>query len=679
MGGVRNGPGADPPEKADTRQRAPAGPHRSREAASGLEPLEKHRQVATRLLREGHAARAFGEMVRASRTLPMTPRLAAVLVAFSQRAGTEAAAIALLSSALNPTRGETRRAVRLQLARLLRKVGQKPRAIETLQLLVQEFPGDRRARRLFELLSGRAAPTAPASRAPRRSATPIPTHTLRFGAPWGEDEHTLESPEPPNARFSPRAPSLERQATLLDVPTWGQEEEVTSEVSGLPFSTLDTPPAPPRDDATGSPFSPQRRTYDVTDELSDLPVEEDASFSAPPPPPSTSRSGPPVPWAQDDDETGPSLPRIPRGEPAEDPRQEAQLIARQAWRELAQFYLSRADATRDVAVRAESLTRLAEVLEDELHDGAEAARVYGQIVALTGDKSALAEQVRLLAQRSDGDDWAVRRVLDEAVQRASTPETRAIAFLARAERLLSTGERDLARADFEASLALEPQSLPALIGLARCASAPERPEISRRLRAVLATLPRRALLRTEGLRCLAELCAPPHGDARTAHWAWTEVLAENPGDAPAQEQLIEWTRRLGDTEGLSRLLRASLAREPRGPVARKVRLELVALWEAAGDRDAALAELRQAVRFEPGHKDAWLLLVERLIELGQHGEAAWALEHAATATEDDRERMGAWERLARFCRDVLGDAARAQVYANRAENLRGALSEPVFE
>ncbi|OJH37659.1 tetratricopeptide repeat protein [Cystobacter ferrugineus] len=688
MAGVRNGKGADSPDKADTRPRAPAGPLRSREGAEGLDPVERHRQSASRLLREGHAARAFGEMVRASRALPMSPRLAAVLVAFSQLAGTEAAAIALLSSSLPSTRGDTRRAVRLQLARLLRRVGQKSRAIETLQSLVKEFPGDRRARRLIELLSGRA-PSAP--RPPRREGTPpggfvvppapgaagsppIFSETLMFGATsWGEDEHTQENPAPPDARFSPRASSVDdRHGTPLETASpWArQEEEITSEASGLPFSTGDAPPSSPREDSEGAAFSHRRMTLDVTD---DLPLDEDDAPAAPPP--AALRSGAPVPWGQDD-ETGPSIPRLQRREQPEDPRLEAQLIARQAWRELAQFYLSRADATHELSVRAEALTRLAELLENELHDGVEAARVYGQIVALTGDKSALAEQVRLLSQRSDGDDWAVRRVLDEAVQRASTPEARASAFLARGERLLSTGEGALARADFEACLALAPQSLPALIGLARCVSEPERPGVAERLRAVLTTIARRAPLRAEGLRCLAELVSHPNGDARLAHWAWTEVLAENPGDAAAQEQLLELTRRLGDAEGLSRLLRASLAREPRGPVARKARLELVALQEAAGDQDAALAELRLAVRFEPGHKEAWLLLVERLIALGQNGEAAWALEHAATATEDDRERMGAWERLARFCRDVLGDAARAQVYANRADNLRTSLAEP---
>ncbi|HLM48124.1 MAG TPA: tetratricopeptide repeat protein, partial [Myxococcaceae bacterium] len=119
--------------------------------------VEQHRRIASRLLGEGQAARAFGELVRASRVVPMTPRLAAVLVAFSLHAGTEASAIALLSSALGTTRGDVRRAVRLQLARLLRRVNQLPRAIETLQALVDENPGDRRASKLISEAFRRAA------------------------------------------------------------------------------------------------------------------------------------------------------------------------------------------------------------------------------------------------------------------------------------------------------------------------------------------------------------------------------------------------------------------------------------------------------------------------------------------------------------------------------------------
>jgi cellulose synthase operon protein C len=546
MGGVRNG------EDASSAGMPPSGV-----SAEVLDMVERHRLIAVRLLREGQAPRAFGELVRASRALPMTPRLAAMLVAFSLRAGTEAAAITLLSSALVHTRGDTRRAVHLQLARLLRRVGQLPRAIEKLQALVDEAPGDRRARRLLEALA------------------------------------------PPAA--SPRAP-------------------------------------PPRKEED----SPHRHTTDL-----EIPVV--------------------VP---------PESPPAPRQElPPEEPHLESRLIARGAWRELARFYLAQADRETEPSVRAEFLTRLAEVLEDELEDPAGAARVYGQIVALTGDQAALAEQVRLLSSRDDGDDWAVRRALDEAVQRASHPGTRVAAYLARAERLLANGALEEARADFEAAESLSPGSLPALMGLARGTTGEERSLAVERLRTVLAAMPRRSPRRVEGLRCLARLAGESLTEAKLAHWAWTEVLAEEPEDVSAREQLLELARRLGDRAGVHRLLRARLAGGPRGPGARKAWLELVASLEADGDSEGALAELRQALRSEPGHREAWLLLVERLLARSQWGEAAWALEHAATATEDETERMRAWERLARHCREKLGDAARAQVYANRAEGLRQSIAE----
>ncbi|WP_233261929.1 tetratricopeptide repeat protein [Vitiosangium sp. GDMCC 1.1324] len=715
--------------------------------------VERHRQRATRLLNEGQAARAFGELVRASRALPMTPRLASALVTFSLRAGTEAAAIALLSSSLGNTRGDTRRAVRLQLARVLRRVNQLPRAVEALQALVDEAPGDRRARRLLDVLFRRISGeeiTPQDSSESLASASPVPqaeegsgvfpivqgealedvpepvrqdasaaedlahrSETVEFSAPWLEDEHTVEVSGPPDARFVPRSPPPEakakalegpaddrhgtllempapgakapeepaddRHGTLLEMPAPWLQDEATSEASDLPFALAQSPTSAPRDDSAGDASSHRRTTVDVTPYL---PEEEETSTEPPVsrlespliPLPAGLKTDAPIPWGGDED-TVPSRQLVPRQEDPEETRQEAQLIARQAWRELAQFYLASADRAKDLGVRADTLTRLAELLEDELQDTAGAARVYGQIVALTGDRAALAEQVRLLSQRADGDDWVVRRVLDEAVQRASNPRARAAAFLARGERLLSTGERDRARPDFEAAVAISPHSIPALMGLARCVADADRAGTTERLRAALAAVPRRTPHRAEGLRCLAELAGGALADARLAHWAWSEVLAESPEDVLAQDQLLELTRQLGDRAGLSRLLRARLAREPRGLVARKARLELVATLEALGEPEAALVELRQAVRFEPGHKEAWLLLVDRLIALGKSGEAAWAMEHAATATEDDEERRGTWERLARFCREVLGDAARAQVYANRAENLRTAIVE----
>lgn len=737
MGGVSNGKDAGSPEAGDSGQRSASGG--SSEDVRVPDLVERHRKSATLLLKEGLAARAFGELVRASRALPMTPRLASALVAFSLRAGTEAAAIALLSSALASVRGDTRRAVRLQLARVLRRVDQIPRALESLQALVDESPGDRPARRLRDLLARKASPSTAASAEEEAQAAPIvqgralpneapervpPSvsetlhrlETLEFSSPWAEEEHTADALGPPSAPFSPRAaeprpeppvaspapapapapapvasvvpgPVAAPHVTVLEMASpWAQEEEeVTSEAeaSGLPFALPPPVVSSPRDDLDGAAFSHRRVSLDVTaflpeeeDTATELPPSPDGAPVAPsvPPLPASLRATVPVPWGADD-ETGPSRPRVQRQDNPEQTRREAQLIARRAWRELAKFYLARAEEAQDPSSRAEDLTRLAELLENELQDTVEAARVYGQIVELTGDEAALSEQVRLLSQRAEDGDRAVRRVLDEAVQRASTPRARAVALLARGERLLTKGELALAREDFGAVVGLTPQSLPALMGLVRSVPAAERARAAERLRAVLAGLPRRAPGRLEGLRCLAELAGGPLADAQLAHWACTEILADDPGDLQAQDQLLELTRRIGDKAGLARLLRVRLGKEPRGPVARKARIELVATLEAAGERDASLAELRQAVRFEPGHKEAWVLLVERLIELGQKGEAAWAMEHAATATEDDEERLRTWERLARFCRETLGDAARAQVYATRADNLREAIAE----
>ncbi|GEN05038.1 hypothetical protein SAMN05443572_1011418 [Myxococcus fulvus] len=352
---------------------------------------------------------------------------------------------------------------------------------------------------------------------------------------------------------------------------------------------------------------------------------------------------------------------------------EAQFIARRAWKELAQLYLKRADRAKDPAMRAEALTRLAEVMETELQDPAGAARMYGEIVELTGDRVALREQVRLLASRDDAS--LVRRALDEAIQRARTGRARATALLTRGERWLHMGELQKARADFEAAEALVPGMVPALAGLLLCVEGEERLSLASRLRTVLAGLQRRTPDRAEALRVLARTAEEQLLDSQLAQWAWSEVLAENPESEQARERLLWLARELGDSASLGQLLRAQIARESRGPAARQARLELVATLEAAGDMEAALGELRQAVRFEPGHKEAWLLLVERLWARGNQGEAAWALEHAATATEDELEREQTWDRLARLWRESLGNAERAQVYARRAEGLRLAREE----
>jgi tetratricopeptide (TPR) repeat protein len=786
MGGVRNGKSAGTPEPAAAREDA---------LRAGAPDVG--------LLREGSAARAFGALARASRTEPMTPRLAAALVRFALLAGTEAAAITLLDATSVSTAAD-RLAVRRQLARVLRRVGQLPRAIASLEALLAERPQDRRARRGLQELQSRleGAESQPASGA-RGVLSKRPTRKAGVQGPaiWDEDAGYREPTQVESSSGTPAEPSPEpshvepRTKTELELPAvteasnpppaearpaaveppvadtaasplpparhsapsvpWPEEEapaevavvppvvrdarvrppregawaadedtgEVTSEA--LPFLPGDAPPetpsrsrveepSPARAERTKTPVAAQAATGPVKDppapaaaspsdtqevSLADLEAALGSARASGATPPSVepprpgespgARTPPSAPPArvESTDASGAGQGRVSGSPPeagaaskAEDAEElarsqklEAQLIARQAWRELAQLYLKRADRAKDVSVRAEALTRLAEVMETELQDPAGAARMYREIVDLTGDRTALREQMRLLSTR--GDASLVRRALDEAIHRARSDRARAGALLTRGERWLHMGEPGKARADFEAAEALAPGLLPVLAGLLRCVTDAERPAIAERLRVALAAAPRRAAERLEGLRLLAQAAETSLGDPRMAQWAWTEVLAESPESEQARGQLVALARRLGDLKALGHLLRAQLAREPRGPSARQARLELVSTLDALGDADAALHELRQAVRFEPGHKEAWLLLVDRLTTHGSMGEAAWALEHAATATEDELERERTWERLARLWRDVLRNPERAQVFARRAEGLRQAREE----
>jgi hypothetical protein len=821
--------------------------------------VAQHLQVAFGLLKEGQSPQAFGELVHATRTLPMTRRLAAALVALSLKAGTEAVAVTVLANAARKVRGEARREVQRQLARVLRRSDQLPRAIETLEGLLVAFPQDLAARRVLQVLlerTGRWEALATwleseaqeavrlgqfgrAARAARwrarvqaeqlrnmsraaESYSQVANYLERMGdadgafavrldglralhssgasesvltaaasvcmsaaARLGRDDqarHVLEelglipamdeappmpeatepeerpyAPEPRSAEPEPQRPEpepqrpapkpqrpapepqraeperrlAERERRLASPEPRRTEPELRlAEPKTRPAEPVPEPAAPetPAARTKTEEFEIEAGTAEPTAQPAEAEARPVVPEAAPAEPPA--EAGDPVPpvelylprllavldaassgqaegalsapapagegAAQDkaaeagsqaapkkvEEDNAGQAPKPEEPPPASvelwnDPtalqRLEAQLIARKSWQELAQFYLMRADRAKDPSLRAEALTRLAELLENELGDPSGAARIYREIVKQTGDRDALKEQLRLIAQR--GEPALVRRALDEAVQLARTPKARAAAYLTRAERELAAGETAQAKADFETAEALTPGMLLVLAGLVRCVSDAERPAVAQRLRAALTAAPRRSPDRLDALRTLATIAEDSLKDAKLAQWAWAEVLAEDPAESHARQRLLELTRALGDKAALSQLLREQLAREPRGTAARQARMELVAALEESGDADGALNELRQAVRFEPGHKEAWLLLADRLNEHGQIGEAAWAMEHAATATEDEAERQRAWVRLASFCYNVLKDPARGEMYSRRAENLRQALLE----
>ena len=92
-----------------------------------------------------------------------------------------------------------------------------------------------------------------------------------------------------------------------------------------------------------------------------------------------------------------------------------------------------------------------------------------------------------------------------------------------------------------------------------------------------------------------------------------EILAVVPDHAAASLLLASARRRSGDSAGAAQVLESLLAAHPRWSA---VHFEQ-ALWLAGTGRgDAAIEALRQVVRLNPGHPDAWRVLGDHLMAIG---------------------------------------------------------------
>ena len=666
--------------------------------------VQMHLEIALRLAREGSALQGFQELVRACRAVPMNARLAAALATLALEAGTHAVAIVLISESVEDAEGEERIDVLRQLVRVARRSGDLEKAQEVTAVILAERPEDRRARAVLNALLARqqrwdeldASLDKETRESLRRGRLKAASRSaLKRARLWAE---TLDDP----ARAALRAMQAAQYAEQ------GRDLQSAFVLRLLWLRNLHRAKAPGRaleeaarlvlnlSDRVGQRESAQSLVDELG--LAQVTSSGDHTLNSVDTTPvvgtvnSTSGevtpSGPPTPRrhstqlelmavAQAAEAVGrqPEAAAILAAAVREgpDPRAaqklEAHFVQRGAWRELAAFYRDTLARTTLKAERARWAEKLAELLESELKDVEGAARAWAEVAAATGDTRAVAEQVRLLAQQKD--NTGVRDALDAGVKQALAPAERSRALVLRAEEALTRREVAAARADFEAALKLSAWQPDAAAGLAELAAVQGELAPLRFLDQALARIQKRTRGRGDLYRRLARLADAPARDAMLSRASWTEVLAELPGDEEASARLLALTRADGDDASLERLLVEALARDPRGVRPRMMRMELVTLLERAGREGDALEALKQAVRAEPGHREAWLAYAERLIALGQRdAEAAWALEHAATATDDQAQRLRLWRRLGAFVRDQLGDEARALTYETRAEKLQ---------
>lgn len=640
--------------------------------------VDMHLSIAARLLREGSAARAFSELVRATREGPLTARLASSLARVALLANTTGPAVTLIADALTDADEDERGGILRALARLHRRANDLESARERLVVLLAESAGDRRARFVLNALLEReerwdeldASLERETRENHRRGKLRSASRTaLRRARLWAErlgDPSRAALRYGQAAQYAAQADDLE-SAFLLRL-LWLRSLHQSQAPKNVIEEALDL--ALDAGDAVGRADRVEALAAELGLKAAAAPAR--AAAKEPERRHSTQIELMSVAEAVKT-QNRPEVAAILAAAVAEAPepvalrRLEAHYVARGAWRDLAALYRKNAAEAPSAQAKVEQLEKLAELMESELHDAVGAARVYGEMVAL-GDGRAVAEQVRLLNLQKDSK--GVRAALDESVQRTTDPKLRADALVLRADDALARREIDAAKRDFTEALQLQPLHAAAAAGLAELVAAEGKRESVSTLVAALKALPRRRPGRAELYRRLARLADSPLKDTRLAREAWTEVLAELPEDEEALAHLAELCRAVGDEVQLEAVLKAQLQREPRGNRARKAHLELVALLEKAGRRDEALEALKAAVRFEPGNRDAWLALSDRFLSMGLPDEAVWALEHGATATESGVERMRLWMRLARVVREQLHDHAKADAYEARAEKLK---------
>lgn len=659
--------------------------------ASKASPEITHRSISRRLLRSGQPDKAAAELIRFAREQPMTARMAQALVTMALATNKMGPILTLVTQGVDEVEGRERVGVLRALARLQRRTGQELPAIETLTTLLAEAPEDRRSRLVLNALLERFERwdelDASLDKETRlllrrryfRAASRVALKRARL---WGErlQEHPraalrygqaaqyAEQGQDPHSVFLLRMLWL-RALVHADSPARSIDEalRVVLDVSGRVGK-----------DARARAFIRELGLQlpapkPVVEEMHDVTSSGEEPTAAIVIPPSTTQSdmeaaeAEPAPQGQMGEALLVAAASSPSASNRALTRLEARYVARGAWRELARFYQETAAGRVEPKERAAWLEKLAELLESELDDAVGAAKVWAEVAQLTGDTQAISEQVRILDERQD--QAGVKQALDAGVVRAQDPNEKARLLVLRAQEARTRGDAKEAKADFEEALRVSPTSLEAAAGLAELSVARGDAAPVKTFEKLLLAASRRLPERGALFRRLAKL-ADAIKDARLALAAWVEVLGVTAQDDEALSRLWVLSKGLRDDGRLEQVLKALLAKDPRGEKARPAWLDLVSVLERGGRFDEALASLREAVKAEPGHLQAWLSLVDRLLARRLDEEAGWALEHAATSAPEGPQRVSLWRRLARHARERLNEEERAEKYEERIERVR---------
>jgi tetratricopeptide (TPR) repeat protein len=337
------------------------------------------------------------------------------------------------------------------------------------------------------------------------------------------------------------------------------------------------------------------------------------------------------------------------------------------WAELADVLRRRAALERDPGVRAQLLSRRAQVLIDWLGAPEEAAAALRHARTIAPDDAALADQL-IAALVKTGRDREAAAILEGRIAAHATaddaPRGDIAALLIRLAQLQleRLDDRDAARRAIDQALQLVPEHPTALAVLAELASPDDDPRAFAEAKLREADSARDEDNRIAALMAAGEVLQARVGDTAAARQAYERVLGLRPYHAEATWALAGLVEQGGDPETAARVLEHRLDDGSLAPAERaRILTQLAALSRAAGVEPAAERRLLEALSCQADHIPAIIALsdfyadaarwddLEALLREVLDGDllAAGAATPAALIADLHRRLATAHERLGR--------------------------------
>ncbi|HEY4059924.1 MAG TPA: tetratricopeptide repeat protein, partial [Kofleriaceae bacterium] len=311
------------------------------------------------------------------------------------------------------------------------------------------------------------------------------------------------------------------------------------------------------------------------------------------------------------------------------------------WTDLSDVLRRRAALERDPVVRAQLLSRRAQVLLDWLDAPEEAAAALRHARTVSPDDPILADQL-VTALVKAGREREAGAILEDRIDTLThlTPDARgdlaALHIRLAQLRLERLNDRDGAREAIETALLLVPEHPTALALLAGVASPDDDPTAFANAKLREAESATDDDLRIAALMAAGEVLQSRVGDIAASRAAYERVLAYRPYHAEATWALAGLVEKGGDPETAARVLEKKLEDESLTPPEKaRIMTQLAAFSRAAGVEPAAERYLLEALGCVPDHVPAIVALADFYA---------------------DRDR---WEDLEAFLRETLGDGTTA--------------------